>query len=142
MVCPYCKANQSDGAQFCTNCGGKFEIVSQPQYQQSVNAPYTSSQMTYQPVGGYMPAEPEKPVSLGAWIGWILLCTLLPVIGPIIVLCTAKNETIKNWAKATLILAVIGAVLTVLLSIAVAALGFSIADYGMDFLRLGLASFL
>ena len=59
-------------------------------------------------------ARTESVVSTSAWIGYILLCTLLGIIGPIIVMNTAKEESVRNFAKAMLITCVIALALVVL----------------------------
>lgn len=42
--------------------------------------------------------------SIIGWLGWLLLCWILPLIGPIIIICSDTNETIKNYGKLHIIL--------------------------------------
>lgn len=75
---------------------------------------------------GYIPPiVDEDETTVGGWIGWMLLCSILPIIGQIIMLCCAKNKTIKNYAKANLILVAIAFVLVIFL---VAIVGVSISE--------------
>lgn len=47
----------------------------------------------------------QQPVvtTAGGWFGWIVLCSFLPLIGLIIMLCTTKDPSAKNYAKCMLI---------------------------------------
>lgn len=94
-ACPYCTASIAPGLYQCPSCAAPLVPV------QSSAAPPAP-----QPVYGSqpMPAVMAEPVvSTGSWVGYILLSVLLGFIGPIIVLGTAKQETVKNFAKAMLI---------------------------------------
>lgn len=46
--------------------------------------------------------------SIGGWFGWLLLCWLLPLIGPIILACADTNDTAKNYGKLHIIFHLIG----------------------------------
>ena len=100
--CTECGKEIADGVAFCTECGAKA------------------------------PADPaSKVVSTGTFFGTTLLFAL-PFIGFIacIIMCFApKRKSLKNYAKANLIWAIIGLVFSILLVVAVIALGGSLMDY-------------
>lgn len=94
---------------FCTKCGANQREIKNEQNPQNTSV-----------------LQSEKPVGVGEWVGWILLCSLLPIIGAIIMLCAANKESIKNYAKANLIFSVIGVVFVfVILIIIFAVIGVS-----------------
>ncbi len=113
--CKNCGAELlSEDAVVCLNCGAeqnaapKPQPMPQPQEQDQFRTP--PPPQAFQP---YMPqyaqqfANPYAPVqkstTILGWIGWILLCGVLPLIGPIIMACVSNDESAKNYAKATLI---------------------------------------
>lgn len=100
-------------------------------YNQQYNAQY---QQTYnsQPVPPVAPSygTPDtQPVSIGGWIG-VMLLTCLPLVNIIMLFVWAfsssTKKSLKNYARASLILALIGVVLVVVVSIILAASGISI----------------
>lgn len=124
MICSQCGKNNPDDARFCDGCGNTLQAASinqgyappppppqyqQPQYQQSYQQP------------GYTPAVDNSPLSVGQYIGMYLI-QLIPVVGFILLLVWAfsadTNLNKKNWAKAMLIIMLIGIVLTIVISIA------------------------
>lgn len=91
----------------------------QPQYQQNTN-PY---QMTnqYQPQQtGYQP-QLEEPVSIGDWVGSLLLFNLVPCVGLILCIVWAFSKNTKkskaNFCKAYLIIMLATIVLTLIISL-------------------------
>lgn len=87
------------------------------QPQQPAN-PYQPTNQ-YQPqMAGYQP-ELEEPVSIGDWVGSLLLFNLVPCVGLIMCIVWAFSKDTKkskaNFCKAYLIIALISILLVVLL---------------------------
>lgn len=104
--CPYCTAQIAPGLYQCPNCGSPLmpaETSMPPAAVQSALPPQT----VYSQPPMY-PAAVEPVVPTRSWVGYILLCACMPVIGSIITLCTAKEKNIQNFAKAFLLLIAIG----------------------------------
>ena len=84
-----------------------------------------------QPVGGGAPAQvpDESADSVGSWMLTLLLMAI-PVVNLVYLLMlafgSAHSASKRNWAKATLIWMVIGAVLSILLSLVLGMLGYSL----------------
>lgn len=100
-------------------------------YNQQYNTQY---QQTYnsQPVPPVAPSygTPDtQPVSIGGWIG-VMLLTCLPLVNLIMLFVWAfsssTKKSLKNYARASLILALIGVVLVVVVSIILAVSGINI----------------
>ena len=100
-------------------------------YNQQYNTQY---QQTYnsQPVPPVAPpyGTPDtQPVSIGGWIG-VMLLTCLPIVNLIMLFVWAfsssTKKSLKNYARASLILILIGVVLAVVVSIILAVCGISI----------------
>ena len=100
-------------------------------YNQQYNAQY---QQTYnaQPVPPVIPSygTPEtQPVSVGGWIG-VMLLSCLPLINLIMLFVWAfsssTKKSLKNYARATLIMFLIVAVITVIASVVLIACGVNI----------------
>lgn len=147
MVCKNCNHEIDNGAMFCTYCGTPVEQdndygANQSKYgnqYQSYNNGYnqqynTQYQQTYnsQPVPPVAPpyGTPDtQPVSIGGWIG-VMLLTCLPIVNLIMLFVWAfsssTKKSLKNYARAALILALIGVVLVVVVSIILAVCGISI----------------
>lgn len=100
--CNSCGAELPDYYTSCPNCGGTS---------------LTKSPVSASPAStGYVPMSQQREVtSAGGWFCWFLLLSFLPIIGTIIMLCTVKDPTAKNYAKLTLIMQIIGIVLTIIL---------------------------
>lgn len=102
--CTSCGAELPDYYTSCPNCGGTQVVRNNGAPQPQMN-PYAQ------------PAVPQRVVTtFGGWIGWLLLCIFLPIVGPIIMLCTAKDPSAKNYAKLTVICMIVGAVIGGILS--------------------------
>ncbi|NLW10643.1 MAG: zinc ribbon domain-containing protein [Clostridiaceae bacterium] len=130
MICSQCGKNNPDDARFCDGCGNTLQAapVNQgytappppppPQYQQP------QYQQSYQQ-SGYTPAVDNSPLSVGQYIGMYLL-QIIPVVGFILLLVWAfsgdTNINKKNWARAMLIIMLIGIVLAIIFSVAFAGL--------------------
>ena len=112
------------------------QAYAQPQYQQpAYYQPHSTYQQQPQPTYAAPPPTPKDEsggvVSTGTFFGTMLLFAL-PFIGFIacIIMCFApKRKSLKNYAKANLIWAIIGLVFSILLVVAVIALGGSLMDY-------------
>lgn len=130
--CASCGNVNDDNALNCVTCGAEFEKPAAPVYPQNQGynpppQPQPYAQPYAQPQAYNVPMSPPyaPPTSVGGWIGWLILCSLFPVIGQLIML-TSKDQSTKNFAKAQLILMLIALVLF----IAFIALGvFSLNQY-------------
>lgn len=91
--------------------------VAQPQYQAPVQPGF--AQPMYPINEAMLPAE-YQPVSIGSYIGHSLLFSL-PIIGFIMLIVTAcsssKSKSLRNYAKAMLVMYAIAIVLSILFSI-------------------------
>lgn len=98
--CNQCGAELPDYYTSCPNCGG--QVIS------NQGAPQPQAQ----PIGGYTPMSQQRVItSVGGWFGWYLLTCVLPIIGPIIMLTSAKDPTAKNFAKLMIILQAVAIVI-------------------------------
>jgi len=69
MICPYCNAENRDGAMFCTHCGREMTGAAQdvpaqqpPAQQPPIQQPYPQQPYPQQPYGQQMPgAQPYAP---------------------------------------------------------------------------------
>lgn len=91
----------------------------QPQYQQPVNQFQPTNQ--YQPqMPAYQP-ELEEPVSVGDWVGTMLLYSLVPCVGLIVYIVWAFSKDTKkskaNYCKACLLIMLIEIVLVIVLAL-------------------------
>ena len=84
------------------------------------NQPTQYNPQYYYPNNNYGTQQANTPTgtSVGGWIGWLVLCSFLPIIGQIIMICSAKDDSTKNYAKAQLIFTAIVVVLYILLIVA------------------------
>ena len=98
-VCNTCNTTVNDEASFCPNCG-------------------TNLPAGY-PV--YHPKTAREPISVGGWIGRMLI-PCIPLVGGLVYLIMlfiwsgdqTKEETFRNWAKAQLIVMAIVLVLVII----------------------------
>lgn len=103
---------------YCKKCGGKIEsyashcpFCGEPLANNNVQATYTTVNVN----------QPTETKGVGSWIlSYIVVC--IPVIGFIMLLVwafgdgTKNNPTFRNWARAQLLIYVIGFVLGLALS--------------------------
>ena len=125
MFCENCGATMSDDAKFCLSCGtatgAQAAALQTPSYASPAPAPvYAPAQPTYtQPAytqPSYGQTQGVPPLSVGSYIGmFLLLC--IPIVNFILLLVWSfggnVNKNKKNYARATLILAVIGIVASI-----------------------------
>lgn len=111
MFCVKCGANQGG----VSNSGNAVNSQNQNGYSQNYNASYAMQQN-------------RKITGIGEWIGWILLCSFLPIIGQIIMLCTSDDESVKNYAKANLIFSAIAFVIIMIIVVFLVVAGISMAE--------------
>lgn len=147
-TCPKCNTVNNDVNVFCETCGNALpvenapqapvveapvEAAPQPQYQQYQPAPQPVYAMPPQFNEDMLPEE-YKPVSVGKYIGYSILFSI-PLVGFIMLLVTAfsggTNKSLKNYARAMLVMYVIAIVLVIILAVLMAVLGFSMMDSGM-----------
>lgn len=86
--------------KYCTYCGA--EIHGLQDRCPSCGAPCTD--MTGVPDFRDFFGKKDAPTSLAGWCGWILLCCILPVVGACITVAGSRDNAVKNFAKAWLIL--------------------------------------
>lgn len=89
MFCSKCGNEIKSGEKVCSKCGASQNM-----------APIQSGYNTTRSDGTYF-------TSVGGWMGWWLICFLLPIIGPIIVACVTKDPSVKNAILAYILLGVI-----------------------------------
>lgn len=148
-TCPKCNALNNDVNVFCESCGNALPVENaapqvpeseapvqaapQPQYQQYQPAPQPIYAMPPQFNEDMLPEE-YKPVSVGKYIGYSILFSI-PVVGFIMLLVTAfsgsTNKSLKNYARAMLVMMVIGTILGAIIGALIGILGLSAIDSGM-----------
>ncbi len=104
----------------CFNCGAEFEGGYCPDCgvpaSNSTPAPAPRPQ-AYNPPPVYnnINVNNNEVTTVGGWFGWQLLISVLGLIGIIIVLCVSRDQSAKNFAKASLIWMAIAVVLVIIL---------------------------
>lgn len=118
--CNSCGAELPDYYTSCPNCGGT-SISKAPS-----PAPSASS--------GYVPMSEQRVVTSAlGWFGWFMLISFVPLIGTIIMLCSTKDPTAKNYAKLTLILQIISLVLCIICIVAFASILTSYVEHSQGY---------
>ena len=149
-TCSKCNAVNNDNNVFCETCGNAFPIEnSVPQASEfEVAAENSAPQPQYQPYPNVPPMyamppqfnedmlpDEYKPVSVGKYIGYSFLFSI-PFVGFIILLITAfgssTNKSLKNYARAMLVMYAIAVVLCIVMVVLMGALGLSMMESGMD----------
>ena len=137
--CTECGAKLKDGAAFCSECGAKVPTGKQPGAApetppQTQAQPAAAEQQTYQPRQTYtVPVSTPpaaQPVST-AYYFWMMLLFAIPVVGLIVCLVTAfsgDDTSRKNFSRAVLIWILVAIVLSIIVAIAIAAVGGSIMN--------------
>lgn len=120
MRCENCGAELADGTRFCTSCGAEVSTnAAQETVVEQQQADY--NQQYHQPPQQQYYPQPvmDPPLSVGQYIG-ILLLMIIPVVNLLFLLIWAfgsTNRNRKNFARAALIMAIIGIAITVILMI-------------------------
>ena len=123
MFCNNCGKMIPDGTAFCTECGSavaaetkndanNVNSASGEEQKSAGNTPYNNV------VHNYYQMQ-RQPVSVAGWIGRSLI-PMIPLLGPIIYFImlfvwsgdNSKEESFKNWAKAQLVVMLIGVILS------------------------------
>ena len=137
--CTECGAKLKDGAAFCSECGAKVPAGKQPgaapETPPQTQAQHAAAeQQTYQPRQTYtVPVSTPpavQPVST-AYYFWMMLLFAIPVVGLIVCLVTAfsgDDTSRKNFSRAVLIWILVAIVLSIIVAIAIAAVGGSIMN--------------
>ena len=142
-TCQNCNNIFDDGYNICPRCGMQYIEPEQPmpgQFQQpnaQYGTPVYGQQPYNQPYGQpvapvYPPAE--QPMTVGQWVGTILLTTCLGTISLILLLVWGFSNTTptakKNYCRGMLIVDAIGIVLGIIFMIILFAL---VAEGGESF---------
>lgn len=127
MYCPTCNKAFPDNHTFCDTCGGKLanELGSAPQppvqnvsYHQ--NAGYQQPPSYAPPMNTYANAPANETITTIGWIGYFILFGI-PIVGFIALLVLAfghpKKKSIKGYARAVLILMIIGIIIGVVVAL-------------------------
>ncbi len=129
QYCRSCGSTLEEGAQFCRVCGAAQDGYNAPApqpaptpYQAPYAAPYAQPAPAPQPAPSYYAAPAQQgapPLGVGEYI-LMMIVSGIPFIGFIMLLVWAfgsqTNPNKKNWARAILILMLIGIVLSIILS--------------------------
>ncbi len=138
MICRNCGSEYPDYKDNCPNCGTRNPNVS---YNARYSAPQNSGnrnggQYGYQqPVNTVYVNEPDvhydEHVSIGGWIGrWFLMC--IPIVNIIMLFVWAfggsRKYSLKTWARARLLLALIVIIALLITVIVLAVSGVNVQE--------------
>ncbi len=138
MICRNCGGEYPDYKDNCPNCGTRNPNVS---YNSQYSAPQNSGnrnggQYGYQqPVNTVYVNEPDvhydEHVSIGGWIGrWLVMC--IPIVNIIMLFVWAfggsKKYSLKTWARARLLLALIVIIALLITVIVLAVSGVNVQE--------------
>lgn len=133
QYCRSCGSTMDDGAQFCRACGASQNTSSAPG---PYVAPYQQPASAAAPAYYGAPAVMAPPLSIGDYIV-MLIVSGIPFVGFVMLLVWAlgsqTNPNKKNWARAMLIMMLIGIVLAILLSATLAGLLNGLRDVAAGF---------
>ncbi len=138
MICRNCGGEYPDYKDNCPNCGTRNPNVS---YNSQYSSPQNSGnrnggQYGYQqPVNTVYVNEPDvhydEHVSIGGWIGrWIVMC--IPIVNIIMLFVWAfggsRKYSLKTWARARLLLALIVIIALLITVIVLAVSGVNVQE--------------
>lgn len=110
-ICPYFRYPNYEEAAFCISCQEEISQVELNQYPPNDTPYYTG----IKPMGSsrYVPCIPEE-ISILKWICILigLAIPLLNIIMIISILIVSDNETLKNFAKANIIMVISGIIIS------------------------------
>lgn len=131
MFCENCGSKLPDGAKFCGGCGAKTVSV-QPAYAAAEPAPVRpipslahapSAQTAYAPTPPYLEKPNNDPMRVGQYLGMLLLMCV-PILNIVLLFMWSFGNSVnlnkKNFARASLILGVIGIILSIVFGAALA----------------------
>ncbi len=130
MICRNCGTECQDNVAYCTNCGAY--IQQEAQYNQT--EPFTMPDYgNYNGNNNYNnmynnPIQENKPVSMGTYLGWMLLGTVLGPISVVITIvfaCMSENKNRANFFRAMLVIWAITIVISIIAFAVLAVFGFS-----------------
>lgn len=134
MFCENCGNKLPDGAKFCGGCGGKIEPVQAAPAAVAEPAPASPTPVQTAPSyqQAYAPQAPawsgqqgSAPLGVGQYIGMFLLMCV-PILNFILLLVwsfgSSVNPNKKNFARASLILGIIGLVLSIVFGAALSSM--------------------
>ena len=136
-ICINCGEQTPDGVKFCTSCGKPMEAAAPAPVPIPTPAPIPAPVLTTAPAQSRPQQTPPPPanrqiplqndapargskyavLSLGAFIGLIILFAI-PVAGfiaSIVFAFASNNRNLRNFARATLIMQIVGIILAVIL---------------------------
>ncbi len=138
MICRNCGGEYPDYKDNCPNCGTRNPNVS---YNSQYSSPQNSGnrnggQYGYQqPVNTVYVNEPDvhydEHVSIGGWIGrWLVMC--IPIVNIIMLFVWAfggsRKYSLKTWARARLLLALIVIIALLITVIVLAVSGVNVQE--------------
>ncbi|MBU3810225.1 MAG: zinc ribbon domain-containing protein [Candidatus Niameybacter stercoravium] len=112
-VCPHCNYPNNEDAFYCSSCQADISHIQPIEGAQT----YTYSSNRESKNSSYMSYIADD-VSIGGWIG-ISIGLAIPVVNIIVliaIIASAKNQTLKNYAIAQVILCGVALVLAFLLA--------------------------
>lgn len=140
-TCPNCGNIFEDEANICPRCGMQY-IEAQPAndnntYQNYNNSGIYGQQYNQQPYGQYgqyaAPVQSSDSMTLGSWIGTILLTNLFSLISIILLFVWGFSDSTpiakKNYCRAMLIYQAIMIGLAIIMLIVIFSVGFSLSDF-------------
>jgi uncharacterized membrane protein YvbJ len=146
MICKNCGAEVTDGAMFCGNCGSRMDVQEKAPIQPAPQPASQQYETQYsQPNTGYVPQNSyqdrlREPLSTGNFMV-MMLVSFIPIVNLIMLLVWAfssdTNLNKKNWSRAMLIWWLIGFAISIILSIALVAVGASLFDFFEDYFSYG-----
>lgn len=138
MICRNCGGEYPDYKDNCPNCGTRNPNVS---YNSQYSAPKNSGNRNggqygyHQPVNTVYVNEPDvhydEHVSIGGWIGrWLVMC--IPIVNIIMLFVWAfggsRKYSLKTWARARLLLALIVIIALLITVIVLAVSGVNVQE--------------